>query len=219
MQDTGKAQGQEHHAPLHVHLVRIRVQEEALNDRKIQFFTNISHEFRTPLTLITNPLSDIMNDKDITLPQKVSEKHRIIQKNTARLSRLVNEILDFRKLQLDKMPVRASRIDAVPFVKEIADYFEDEALQRNILLSTESDTPELIIWSDPGMLEKIVFNILSNAFKATPDNGAVNVTISGCDSDVVFPLIDGENALPAMEIVIADTGSGIKKKEIDNILR
>ena len=115
------------------------------------------------------------------------------------------------------MPVRASRIDAVTFIKEITDYFEDEALQRNILLSTEADALELILWSDPGMLEKIVFNILSNAFKATPDNGAVSVSVSRCDSDVLFPLIDTEKLLPAMQIAITDTGSGIKKKEIENI--
>ncbi|MGB7395474.1 MAG: two-component regulator propeller domain-containing protein, partial [Pricia sp.] len=194
-----------------------RVQEEALNDRKIQFFTNISHEFRTPLTLITNPLADIMDDTGTVLPKKVRDKHRVIQKNTARLSRLVDELLDFRKLQLDKMPVRASRIDAVPFVREITDYFEDEALQRNILLSVESDAEELIVWSDAGMLEKIVFNILSNAFKATPENGAVSVSVSSCDSNVAFPLIDNDKLLPAMEILITDTGSGIKKKELDHI--
>jgi len=86
----------------------MRVQEQILNERKFQFFTNISHEFRTPLTLIMNPINDIMSDDSLNLPLKIKEKHKIIHKNTDRLYRLINELLDFRKLLL--LPIRAQEL-------------------------------------------------------------------------------------------------------------
>ncbi len=194
-----------------------RLQEEALNDRKIQFFTNISHEFRTPLTLIQNPLEDIIHSKDFHFPDNIMEKHKIIRKNTARLARLIDELLDFRKLQFDKMSVKASEIEAVRFVQEITAYFEEEAAQRNILMSVEADSPTILIWGDPGMLEKIIFNILSNAFKATPENGAVNVRVSICENDILLPLVNEKETVQAIEIAIEDTGLGMKQEQIANI--
>lgn len=194
-----------------------RIQEEALNEKKIQFFTNISHEFRTPLTLILNPLEDIISNKEINLSKSVKEKHKIIHKNTTRLTRLIDELMDFRRLQFDKISVKASQINAVGFVKEIVSYFEEEASQRNIILSVESDSEDLIIWADSSMLEKIIFNILSNAFKATPDNGAVTVEVYRCNNQVLFPLISEEKQFPAIEIRVGDTGSGIKKEEINSV--
>jgi len=194
-----------------------RLQEEALNDRKIQFFTNISHEFRTPLTLIQNPLEDIIHTKDFHFPDKIKEKHKIIHKNTTRLARLIDELLDFRKLQFDKMSVKASEIEAVRFVQEIIVYFEEEAAQRNILLTVEADSPTILIWGDPGMLEKIIFNILSNAFKATPENGAVTVCVSICENDMLLPLVNEKEAVQAVEIAIEDTGLGMKQEQIANI--
>ncbi|MDB4292935.1 response regulator [Maribacter sp.] len=194
-----------------------RLQEEALNDRKIQFFTNISHEFRTPLTLIQNPLEDIIHSENFNFPENIKEKHKIIHKNTTRLSRLIDELLDFRKLQFDKMSVKASEIEPVGFVTELTSYFEEEAAQRNILLSVEADTSAISIWADPGMLEKIIFNILSNAFKATPENGAVTVRVSICANDILFPLTNKTEPIPAIEIVIEDTGLGMKQEQIASI--
>ena len=109
-----------------------RKQLEGLNAKKIQFFTNISHEFRTPLTLILNPLEDIIADENLKLPQNIKEKHKIIYKNSKRLSRLINELMDFRKLQFNKMEVNVSKFNLIPFVKEVTSHFEEEAMQRNI---------------------------------------------------------------------------------------
>src|SRR5690606_22546953 len=84
-----------------------RIQQQQLNEKKFQFFTNISHEFRTPLTLIMNPIQDILQSDDLNIPARLREKHAIIHKNTQRLHRLVNELLDFRKLELNKVHLHA----------------------------------------------------------------------------------------------------------------
>lgn len=192
-------------------------QEEALNENKIQFFTNISHEFRTPLTLILNPLEDILHNTTLLFPESVKEKHKIIHKNANRLKRLIDELMDFRKLELHKMPVTIFEIEVVGFVETIVDHFKEEATLKNIMLYRESDEEPLVIWSDPGKLEKIIFNILSNAFKGTPENGTITVGVYLNSVKMVFPLIDEEEPLPAVEISIEDTGIGIKKEEISNI--
>ncbi|MEH6679216.1 MAG: two-component regulator propeller domain-containing protein [Sediminicola sp.] len=194
-----------------------RLQEEVLNDRKIQFFTNISHEFRTPLTLILNPLEDIIEHTGIYLPQRVKEKHAIIHKNAKRLKRLMDELMDFRKLQLNKFSINVSQIDPLLFVREITSHFEEEATLKNILLTVESDDVPFNLWSDPGMLEKVIFNILSNAFKITPDNGMISVGIYRCKNQMIFPLIDDDKVFSAMEISIEDTGTGISKEEVKNV--
>lgn len=194
-----------------------RIQEEELHEKKIQFFTNISHEFRTPLTLILNPLEDILQNTSLQLPSGVKEKHKIIHKNASRLKRLIDELMDFRKLQLSKLSVNVSQISAIEFVEEIISHFEEEASLKNILLSIESDDIPISIWSDPGKLEKIIFNILSNAFKITPENGTITVGVFLCSNRVVFPLINENEPLPAVEISIEDNGTGIKKEEVNNI--
>lgn len=193
-------------------------QFEALNDKKIQFFTNISHEFRTPITLIFTPVADILDNLGHQLPEEVKEKLTIIRRNANRLSRLINELMDFRKLQFNKMTINASLIDVVPFVEEIVSHFSEEALQKNILLSIEYEDDDLTIWADPSMLEKIVFNLLSNAFKATLERGLITVMISRRISNpIIFPLIDNENPLSALEIIIKDTGNGIKKENLHKV--
>ena len=194
-----------------------RQQEEELNNKKIQFFTNISHEFRTPLTLMLNPLEDIINNKTLQLPDYVKEKHKIIYKNTNRLTRLINELMDFRKLQFNKLTVNACEIEAIPFVNEVSSYFREEADQQHIKFSTKSNLNALTIWADPGMLEKILFNILSNAFKVTPENGTIIIDISAPHQKKILPLIDAENPVPVIEIKIEDTGSGIKQEKINQI--
>jgi signal transduction histidine kinase len=192
-------------------------QFEALNAKKIQFFTNISHEFRTPLTLILTPLEDIIEEDTLDLPQSIKEKHNIIYKNAKRLSRLINELMDFRKLQFNKMSINASQINIVPFIEEVVGHFEEEASLNNILLSVEYDQYDLIIWSDPSMLEKITFNLLSNAFKATPAEGLITIQISNPSDLIHLPLVHETNPVKAIEIIIKDTGLGIKKENLTKV--
>ncbi|CAM4224155.1 hybrid sensor histidine kinase/response regulator transcription factor [Zobellia nedashkovskayae] len=194
-----------------------RLQEEVLNDRKIQFFTNISHEFRTPLTLILNPLEDILRDSGTSFSQKMKEKLGIIHKNTNRLKRLIDELMDFRKLDINKLNVKVSELEAITFIKEITNHFEEEATLKDIHFLVESEEQPITLWSDPSMLEKVIFNILSNAFKITPDRGTITVGVFKCANKIIFPLVNETEAFQALEINIEDTGSGIGKEELEKV--
>lgn len=194
-----------------------RIQKEELNERKLRFFTNISHEFRTPLTLIINPLEDILQKKNLNLSNFVQEKHQIIHKNANRLSRLINELMDFRKLELNMVSVKARSLELISFVKDIASYFNEEALYKNIYLNIDTNDSKLNIWADPGMLEKIVFNILSNAFKVTPDGGSITIDVSKKSRLEILPLVNDKTPISVFEISIRDTGPGLKKEQLDKI--
>ncbi len=194
-----------------------RQQEEILNQKKIQFFTNISHEFRTPLTLIINPIMDILENNNTKIDKALKEKHNIIFRNAQRLKNLIDELMDFRKLNMNKLTLNASRINAFNFVKEIAEHFEEEAFEKNILLSTETDGKEFDFWGDPGLLEKVIYNLLSNAFKATPENGVISITVYECKEKIILPLVDTTQPVEAIEISIEDTGTGIAKEDIEHI--
>ena len=194
-----------------------QTQNDELNKKKLQFFTNISHEFRTPLTLIINPIKDIISNKELDLPQSVKNKHAIIYKNTNRLYRLINELMDIRKLEHNKMIIRASEINLIDFTKNIANYFQEETLNKNILLSVDSDVNNLNVWADEKMLEKIIFNLLSNAIKATPKGGAINIDLFSNHKLYILPLIDKKQPVEVIEIIISDTGAGLNEKEVEKI--
>ncbi|WP_134149918.1 hybrid sensor histidine kinase/response regulator transcription factor [Flavobacterium sp. 270] len=189
------------------------IQLEKLNNKKLQFFTNISHEFRTPLTLIINPLEDILRSKKIS--PEIHNKLKIVHKSSDRLSRLINELMDFNKLEFNKISLQAKKIEVIAFTQGIIGYFDEEAAARNITVNFESPLDELEDWLDPKMLEKVLFNIISNAFKFTPDNGAITIAVdkSAADNEL---LING-NKVPSFSITITDTGSGIRKKDLNRI--
>jgi len=189
------------------------IQLEQLNNNKLQFFTNISHEFRTPLTLIINPLEDILRSKKLS--PEIHNKLKIVHKSSDRLSRLINELMDFNKLEFNKISLQAKKIDVIAFTEGIISYFNEEAAARNISVNFDSSTDELEDWLDPKMLEKILFNIISNAFKFTPDNGSINVFVN--ESETENPLIIDGNKVPSFSITIKDTGSGIRKKDLNKI--
>ncbi|MDA6070830.1 hybrid sensor histidine kinase/response regulator [Flavobacterium sp. AC] len=128
------------------------IQSEKLNNKKLQFFTNISHEFRTPLTLIINPLEDILRSKNLS--PEIHNKLKIVHKSSDRLSRLINELMDFNKLEFNKISLQARKIEVVAFTQGIIGYFDEEAAARNITINFESKFDELEDWLDPKMLEK-----------------------------------------------------------------
>ncbi len=194
-----------------------RIQIEKLNNKKLQFFTNISHEFRTPLTLIMNPLDDLLRNNVYNLNAEVLNKLKIIHKSSDLLSRLINELMDFRKLQFNQVQLQVQEIEIISFVKDILSHFEEEANFRKIELSFSSPLKKLNDWIDPKMLEKIIFNIVSNAFKVTPDYGSIKVRIKENDKRIYFPLINGDKEVKSYEITIEDTGIGLDKKEIKRI--
>ncbi|MEZ7499214.1 two-component regulator propeller domain-containing protein [Flavobacterium sp. Arc3] len=194
-----------------------RLQEKALNEQKFQFFTNISHEFRTPLTLIMNPIIDIIRDDSLNLPARIREKHNIIYKNTDRLYRLINELLDFRKLELNKTRVSATQFNLVDFTKDVASYFKEEAITNNIDLNIDADVMDIPVWGDEKMLEKIIFNILSNAIKTTPKGGTINIDLQATDKLFILPLVSNTEPIKVVEISISDTGVGIDQEEVEKI--
>ncbi|RUA16330.1 MAG: hybrid sensor histidine kinase/response regulator, partial [Flavobacteriia bacterium] len=194
-----------------------RLQEAELNERKFQFFTNISHEFRTPLTLIANPLKDILKDPALQLPEDVREKHRTIYRNTNRLSRLVDELLDFRKLEINKVEIRASKLCLGDFMVRVTDHFKEEARSRGIQMDITTQCQVIELWADSDMLEKIAFNILSNAFKVTPDGGSINIEMFRYEEPVLLPLVDSVVPVQAVEFSISDTGPGLHEDQLEKI--
>jgi signal transduction histidine kinase/ligand-binding sensor domain-containing protein/DNA-binding response OmpR family regulator len=196
-----------------------RKQNEELNTKKIQFFTNISHEFRTPLTLILNPLESLIKDKHITnLPSEIIDKHKIIHRNTKRLKRLIDELMDFRKMQFSELKVQIQEVDLVKIMTNITSNFIEEANYRKIdfQINFEESIPKQIM-VDASMFDKILFNLLSNAFKATSENGKIRVKVSHHKQGLLFPLIDENNTQSGFEFDIIDTGIGINKKNITKI--
>lgn len=157
-------------------LIEMYAKAQKANEAKVNFFTNISHEFRTPLTLILGTLEDLASDTK--LKPYIRQSHNLIQKNVIRLLRLFNQLMDFRKIEVDKMKLRASQNDLVSFVSEILQAYKSVATNRNIDLRLITNERHLDVWFDTSMMDKVIFNLLSNAFKFTKDNGNIHVYIT-----------------------------------------
>jgi signal transduction histidine kinase/ligand-binding sensor domain-containing protein/DNA-binding response OmpR family regulator len=189
-----------------------REQAEQLTKRKLQFFTNISHEFRTPLTLILNPLNQLVDQSGFT--SKVSKNLLLIQRNARRLERLIDELMDFRKVNSGKLKIHVHQVDLGNFIHEVVNYFEIEAEAKAIQLEVKQEQGALMVWVDSGLVEKMMFNLLSNAFKVTPEGGRIQVSLNAVKTSM--PLIDSK-AVDALCISVSDTGPGLKKSQINKI--
>lgn len=156
-------------------LIEMTAKAKEATEAKFNFFTNISHEFRTPLTLMLVSLEDTLSSRSL------SQVHRnnleLARKNVHRLLRLVNQLMDFRKIELGKMKIHATENNIVGFVKDIADTFREAARKKDIHLKVESRFPEILLWFDISMMDKIILNLLSNAFKFTGENGLIHISI------------------------------------------
>ncbi|NII25907.1 substrate-binding domain-containing protein [Pseudoflavitalea sp. X16] len=183
-------------------LVAMSEKAKAANEAKVNFFTNISHEFRTPLTLILGPMEELLaNSKN---SYHTNQTLGLIQKNVIRLLRLVNQLMDFRKIEVDKMKLRAAETDLITFTAEIIQSYKSIAQKRNIDLRLITKERQLLVWMDITMLDKVIFNLLSNAFKFTKDNGYVHIYISKNEP--------GSQAIMKIE----DNGVGMSKDAIDH---
>lgn len=156
-------------------LIELMAKVKEANDAKFNFFTNISHELRTPLTLIMGPLEDAMSSPKLHFT--IKNNLDFIQRNSMRLLRLINQLMDFRKLEEGKMKLQASENNIAGFVSDIAISFKGIAQKKSITYKVISKTQDLQIWFDVNMLDKVLFNLLSNAFKFTAENGVITVTI------------------------------------------
>ena len=149
-------------------------QKEEFYNQQLQFFTNISHEFRTPLSLILGPL-ETLRQNNITLSDNTYLQ--TIEKSAVRLKRLVNELMDFRKLQSDVIKLRVTPHYSLELFEEIAKEFESIAQRKNITFSVNFEIPVNVLWFDQHVVEKIVYNLLNNAFKYTDEGGQVKFDI------------------------------------------
>ena len=168
--------------------------EQQISDIKLRFFTNISHELRTPLTLISGPVDSVLKNKH--LPEDAKEQLKIVERNTDRMLRLVNQILDIRKIQNHKMKLRVQQIECVSFVHHIMDDFHALADEHHIDFIFESEREKLNLWVDVDKLEKIVFNLLSNAFKYTPQGKMITVFIHDNENSVAIGVQDQGIGIP-----------------------
>ncbi len=177
---------------------RIRLEQE-LTRYKLVFFTNIAHEFRTPLTLMQGSLEKEKCIMKANRWQTELEKTiRVMDKSVQRMLRLIDQLLEFRKMQAGKLKLSLQETDAVMFVKAICRMFDDAAESKEIAYSFESSEPAHAMFLDQQMIDKVVFNLLSNAFKYTPAKGTISVSLSFTD---------------VLTIRVADTGVGIPQEK------
>ena len=173
---------------------------EAMNKSKLQFFTNISHEFRTPITLIMGQIESLLESKE---SQLISNKLLSVYKNTSKLNHLLSELLDFRKQEQGYLQIKVRKMNIVDFVYEIFLAFNDFAFMHKIHYRFECEEKELFVYFDPVQLQKVFNNLLSNAFKFTKSGGEITLKIWNRKSDI--------------QILVSDSGIGIPQKEIENI--
>ena len=174
-----------------------------LDAMKIKFLTNVSHEFRTPLSLILAPIDKILKGSSDNL---IKEQVSLIQKNARRLLNLVNQLLDFRKMELKEIKLQKRPGDIISFIRDITYSFKDLAEQKNIQLTFNAGYEKLDVNFDHDKIERILFNLLSNSFKFTLDNGKVNVSADCIMIDQYM-----------VEIKVRDTGIGIPKEKQEKI--
>ncbi|MEZ4884319.1 MAG: substrate-binding domain-containing protein [Chitinophagales bacterium] len=185
-------------------IIKMSNEVEEATQAKVNFFTNISHEFRTPLTLILVFTEDLIIHSD-NLDKLVKENIRPIRDNALRLLRLVNQLMDFRKVESNRMQVRAGENNLIEFVQNMMYSYYKIAEKRGIDFKMICKDENLMVWFDRDMIDKVLFNILSNAFKFTHDNGKISIIIS----------VDTFEKL--VKIKIEDNGRGMTEEEVKHI--
>lgn len=200
------------------HDLRIKDLEKAkieeINQIKLRFFTNIAHEFRTPLTLILGPLDKIMSSQG-SIDASLRKQLNIMGRNAGRLLRLVNELMEFRKIEMGKLKLKIVKADLAVFLNDVKSVFDEHARMHDIDFTFESNKPEVLAWFDKEKMEKIVYNILSNSFKFTPDCGRISLELDLAQR----PLAGTWNGdtIEHVQIKIRDNGIGISEKDLPKI--
>ncbi|NJN28589.1 MAG: response regulator [Cyclobacteriaceae bacterium] len=167
----------------------------ALNQEKLKFFTSVSHEFKTPLTLIIGPLKKLMEDfKD---HPDIQFYHTLMYQNAKRLLRLINQLMDFRKLENGKEKLQVEQGDIVGFIKDIKTAFENLAWQNKITFLLNSQDQTVLLYFDRNIIDKVFYNLLSNAFKFTPAQGRISIDLSSDNRMLSISVSDTGNGIPA----------------------
>ncbi len=183
-------------------------QEQRINKMNMSFFANISHEFRTPLTMISGPVEQL-RDSQTTSPHD-RQLLTIIDRSVKRMLRLVNQLLDFNKLENDTLRLHVCRADVIAEMRRIMDLFIMNAEEKGIGIECRGMEGSLLVWLDVDKLEKIVNNLMSNAMKHTPHGGRI---------DAVLDLTTDNTGKQTLQITVADTGKGLPPAELDNIFK
>ncbi|WP_258105688.1 substrate-binding domain-containing protein [Marinoscillum sp. MHG1-6] len=165
---------------------------------KIDFFSNVSHEFKTPLTLILGHLDELQESNG----NKVGKDAGLIRQNAMRLSRLVSQLMDFQKLENNRMILKAGRYDLVAFTTDVVKAFKPLARRGSYQFDFYPSEPELWVWFDRSMLDKVLFNLLSNAFKFTPERGRIKV------------FLEVESSKNQVHVIVEDNGAGMNADEL-----
>lgn len=183
------------------YIYRLRHQvdvEQQLSNIKLRFFTDISHELRTPLTLISSPVTEVLEHEPLS---PVAREHlTLVQNNTNRMLRLVNQILDFRKIQNKKMKVLVEETDLIPLLSKVMESFHGVAIEKQIDYRFVTDRQELMAWVDKDKFEKILFNLLSNAFKYTPTGKAISVRVATDEETISIAVSDEGIGIPTQKL-------------------
>ncbi|MEJ1241820.1 two-component regulator propeller domain-containing protein [Chryseolinea sp. T2] len=187
-----------------------REQEHELSESKTQFFTNIAHEFRTPLSLVLIPLESLMETNEV--PSLLRERIFTAYKNADRMKRLVNEFLDFNKLEVGNLKLKVQHGEIVQFITECCSAFNEMAAKRGIRFCLSCDESVIMGWFDRDKLESIIFNVLSNAFKFTADSGEIKLHLKTSHSVIT----DGTLSR-CLVLTIEDNGIGILPEELPRI--
>lgn len=186
--------------------------QEEINQLKLRFFTNISHELRTPLMLIKSPLEQLV--QRIDLPPAVNRQLDSINTNAGRLLRLINQLLDFRKQETGHLKLSVKQVQIREFLNQIKQSFDVVAEQRRIDFSLEiSNQVPVHLWFDPDQMEKVLFNLIFNSFKFTPDEGSIKILVELRD---IQP--DRKSStVPGVCIHVEDNGKGIPEDQLSLI--
>ncbi len=206
-------------------LDEVKLEERAEIDlMKSRFFANISHEFRTPLTLILSPTENVLSK---SVDDETQKQLSIVKRSANRLLGLINQLLDLSKLEAGKLELRTSKSNIVPFIKGITMSFESIAERIDITLKVKAEKDEIELYFDKEKMTKILTNLLSNAFKFTPEGGEITVSIAKCHSELVSEssamnflknqMLNQVQHDNSVEIKVRDTGIGIPADEIPKL--
>jgi signal transduction histidine kinase/DNA-binding response OmpR family regulator len=183
---------------------------EEINETKLQYFTNISHDIRTPMSLIITPL-----EKLVTSETDVQKKYiyQIMYRNANRILRLINQMMDMRKIEKGQMAMKFRETDIVGFIEDLMKTFEYTAQKRNIEFEFIHQETQLNAWIDIDNFDKVMMNVLSNAFKFSPDNGSIIVSLKSVHDAPK----DEFHTKDYLEIIISDSGVGIEENDTEKI--
>ena len=193
-------------------------QEQRVNKMNMSFFANVSHEFRTPLTMISGPVTQLCESPEIDGNNK--KLLHIVQQSVNRMLRLVNQLMDFNKLENDTLKLKVKRTDVVTELKRIMEIFNVNAQSKDISLITTGIEDSFLMWLDADKIDKITTNLLSNALKFTPRGGKIEVNfdvITGEEARQAFRIPQEHAFAQYIKLEVADTGIGIPEEQTERI--